>query len=133
MAVGLHAVNFINKTLNTLSGTTFTPTANSYVALHTNAGEPGAAGTSNASSVTTRVILAWAAAASGSKSIQATFPAWASWAGTNGEVVAHISVWDAITAGNFLYSFTLTVAKTMNTGDTLTLTAHTISIAPVAS
>jgi hypothetical protein len=133
VATGLHPVNFINKVLNVLSGTTFTATANTYAALHTNTGDPGAAGTSNPSSVTTRVVLAWGAAAAGVKAIVATFPVWASWAGTNGEVVGYISVWDALTVGNFYYSFALTVPKTMNTGDTLTLTAHSFAITPVAA
>lgn len=133
MTTGLHAVNFANKALNTLSGTTFTPTSGSWAALHTSAGEPGAAGTSNASSVTTRMPYAWSAAASGSKSITATLPSWTNWAGTSPETIAYISVWDAVTAGNFLYSYPLTVNKTLTTGDTITLATHTIAITPIAA
>lgn len=131
MTAGLHAVNYANKCLNVLSGTTFTAPSNTYVALHT--GDPGSAGTANASSVTTRVILAWSAASAGSKSITTTLPAWTNWAGTNGEVVTHISVWDALTTGNFLYSFALAASKTVNTGDTLTLTSHSASYTPIAA
>jgi hypothetical protein len=131
MTAGLHAVNYVNKCLNVLSGTTFTATANTYAELHT--GDPGSAGTSNASSVTTRVILAWSAASAGSKAITATLPAWTAWAGTNNEVVTHIAVWDALTSGNFLYSYALTASKTVGTGDTLTLTSHSISFTPLAA
>jgi hypothetical protein len=78
-------------------------------------------------------VLAWGAAAAGSKAIQATFPAWNTWAGTNGEVVSHVSVWDDISAGNFLYSFALTTPKTLNTGDNATLSSHNASLTPLAA
>jgi hypothetical protein len=65
--------------------------------------------------------------------LAATFPTWASWAGTNGEVVTHFSVWDASTAGTFLYSLALTTSKTVNTGDTLTWSSGSVSLAPLAA
>lgn len=131
MAAGLHAVNLANKWLDMLGGTAFTAPTNTYVKLHT--GDPGAAGTLNASSVTTRVVLSWAAASGGSKAIQATLPQWATWAGTNGEVVTHISIWDNLTVGNFLDSIALSASKTVNTGDTLNLTSLTIALTPIAA
>ncbi len=131
MASGLAATTLANKWLDMLGATAFTAPANTYVQLHT--GEPGAAGTTAVSSNTTRVLIAWAAASAGSKAIQATFPAWANWAGTNGEVVTNISVWDALTTGNFLYSVLLTASKTVNTGDTLTLTSMSVSFTPIAA
>ena len=130
---GLHGVNLANKYLNMLSGTAFTAPTNTYAKLHTNTGDPGSAGTSNPSSVTTRVILSWAAASAGSKAITTTLPAWNTWAGTNGEVIGYISVWDDISAGNFLYSFALTTPKTVNTGDNVTLSSHSVSLTPLAS
>ncbi len=130
MAVGLHAANLANKWLDMLAGTAFTAPTNTWVKLHT--GDPGAAGATAASAEATRKQLSWAAASAGSKSIQATLPSWASWtAGT--ETISHVSVWDASTAGNFLYSFALTTAKTVNNGDTVNLTSHTISLTPVAA
>jgi hypothetical protein len=42
-------------------------------------------------------------------------------------------VWDASTAGTFLYSVALTASKVVQTGDTLTLTALSISLAPLAA
>lgn len=133
MASGLAATTYANKLLDIMGspGTTFTGTTNTYVQLHT--GEPGANGTANVSSNTTRVVIAWAAASAGSKAIQATFPAWANWAATNGEVITNISIWDALTNGNFLFSVLLTVAKTVNTSDTLTLSSMSLAFTPIAS
>lgn len=128
MTVGLHTVNLANKWLDMLGATAFTAPTNTYVKLHT--GDPGSAGTSNASANTTRVVLAWAAGSAGSKSIQATLPQWASWA-SGSETISHISVWDNISAGNVLYTFTLTTPKAITNGDTLTLTAHTFSLTPL--
>lgn len=130
MAVGLSTANLANLWLDTLGGAAATPGTTLYAKLHT--GDPGSAGTSNASSVTTRVALAWAAASGGSKAINNT-PSWASWAGTSPETVTHVSVWDASTAGNFRYSFALTTSKTMTTGDTLNLTSHSFALTPLAA
>jgi len=134
MTTGLSATNTANAWLNTLRGTsaaTFTGVTTLFVQLHT--GDPGASGTSNVSSVTTRPAVNFAAASAGSQSITGTQPSWANWAGTNGEVVADISVWDAASNGNFYYSAALTASKTVNTGDTLTLTTLTVSLTPIAA
>lgn len=133
MAVGLSSANLANKWLDMLSGTAFTAPAGTFVKLHTNTGDPGAAGAGNVSSVTTRPAVTWAAAAAGSKTANGTLPSWTSWAGTSGEVVGYLSVWDAAAAGNFLFSVQLTAPKTMNTGDTLNLTSLTFSLTPVAA
>jgi len=134
MAVGLSAANTANAWLNTLRGTsaaTFTAVTTLFVQLHT--GDPGASGTSNVSSVTTRPALNFGAASGGSQSAIATLPSWASWAGTNGEVVTHISVWGASSAGTFYYSAALTASKTVNTGDTLNLSSLTVALTPIAA
>lgn len=131
MTAGLAATTLANKWLDMLGGAAFTAPTGTWAKLHT--GDPGSAGTANASSVTTRMQFTWSAASAGSKSITTTLPAWTSWAGTNGEVVTHISVWDASTAGNFLYSYALTASKTVNTGDTFTLTSHSFAITPIAA
>lgn len=130
MAVGLHAVNLANGWLNLLRNTAFTAKLNVYVQLHT--ADPGAAGTTAVSSVTTRPEVTFNAASAGSMTKLNT-PSWASWAGTNGEIVSHISVWDATTAGNFLLSAALTASKTVNTGDTLNLNTLTIALTPIAA
>lgn len=128
MAVGLSTVNLANLWLNTLGGAAATPGTTLYVQLHT--ADPGAAGTTAASTgATGRVALTWAAAASGSKAISNT----PSWTATGGDTITHVSVWDAASAGNFRYSFALTASKTIASGDTINLTSHTFAIAPLAS
>lgn len=133
MTVGFSTTNTVNAWLNTLRGTsaaTFTGVTTMFAQLHT--GDPGASGTANVSSTTTRQAVNFSAAASGSQSITGTTQ-WTSWAGTNGEVVTHISLWGASSAGTFYYSVALTASKTVNTGDTLTLSTLTVSIAPLAA
>jgi hypothetical protein len=131
MAVGLSSVNLANAWLNVISGTTFTGAAGSFIQIHT--GDPGASGTTAVSSVTTRPSATWGAASAGSKAITATFPSWASWAGTNGEVVSHVSDWSASSAGTFYFSAALASSKTVNSGDTLTLSSLSISVTPLAA
>lgn len=130
MTVGISTANLANAWLDVLSGTTFTGKTNTYVKLHT--GDPGSAGTSNASANTTRVVMAWSAASSGSKAITTTLPKWASWA-SGSETISHISVWDNLTAGNFLYSAALSASKAVTNGDDLTLSSHSISQSPLAA
>lgn len=132
MAVGLSAVNLANAWLNVLRGTTFTGAAGAFVQLHTSAGDPGSAGTSNVSSVTTRPSVTWNAASGGSMTLSNT-PSWATWAGTNGEVVRYITLWSASSAGTFYFSAQLSADKTVNTGDTLNLTTLTFALTPIAA
>jgi hypothetical protein len=133
MTVGFSTTNTVNAWLNTLRGTsaaTFTGVTTLFVQLHT--ADPGASGTTAVSSTTTRQALNFAAASAGSQALTGTTQ-WTNWAGTNGEVVTHISVWGASSAGTFYYSVALTASKTVNTGDTLTLSSLTVSIAPLAA
>jgi hypothetical protein len=135
MAVGLSAVNTANAWLNTLRGTsaaTFTAVTTLFVQIHT--GDPGSAGTSNVSSVTTRPSLNYGAASAGSQSASGSPVAqWASWAGTSPETITHISVWGSASAGTFYYSAQLTASKTVTTGDTLNLTSLTVALTPIAA
>lgn len=133
MTVGFAATATANAWLNVLRGTsaaTFTGVTTLFVQLHT--GDPGSAGTANVSSTTTRQAVNFAAASAGSQSITGTTQ-WTNWAGTNGEVVTHISVWGASTSGTFYYSAALTASKTLNTGDTLNLTTLTVALTPIAA
>jgi hypothetical protein len=136
MAVGLSATNFANNVLNAMCrGDALSPDVGpnaNYVQLHTNAGDPGAAGTANVAGVTTRVQQNFSVAASGTINSTGTAPSWASWAGGS-QTLAHISVWDATTAGNFLYSATLTTAKAITNGDTFTLSSLSVALAPIAA
>ena len=130
MAVGLHSVNLANKWLDMLAATAFTAPASTNMKLHT--ADPGAAGATAPSGTTLRKALTWSAASGGSKAIAATLPSWTAWAGGS-ETISHATVWDDIAAGNFLYSFAFTVAKAITNGDTLNVTAHSISFTPVAA
>jgi hypothetical protein len=122
VADGVTAAN-ANSALTTWTGSA------TNVQLHT--GPPGANGTSNVSSVTTRPAVTWNAASAGSITAS-NQPAWANWAGTSPETDTDVSFWSASTLGTFEFSAQLSSSVTMNTGDTLTLTSITITI-PVAS
>lgn len=131
MARGLVTVAYANKVLDHMHrAVASTAPAGNFVKLHT--GDPGAAATANVSSVTTRPSLTFSAAATGAVASSNT-PQWTSWAGTSPETVTDISVWDASTVGTYLYSIALTASKTVQTGDTLTLTTVTVSLAPLAA
>ena len=131
MAVGLSTVNTADKMLNALRNVAFQNAA-LYVKLHTNVGDPGATGASNAAAgSTTRVVVTLAASSSGVLAITGTLPIW-----TNGgtpETLGFISVWDAITAGNFLWSAAITTTQAWASGNTFTLTSLGMSLAPLAA
>src|SRR2546422_44995 len=121
-----------NSILNSVfSAAAFTPPAGCLIQLHT--GPPGAAGTANISSFTTRTSVAWNTAANGSKTLTAAVTITASWAATNNEVLTHVSFWSASTAGTFVASDQLNAAVTMTTGAPLTLTSLTAPITPIAA
>lgn len=130
MTAGLSAVNLANGWLNTLRNVAFTELTNVYIQLHK--GDPGASGTSNVSSVTTRPEVTFAAASAGSMAKNNT-PSWSNWAGDDEEEVTHISLWDAATDGTFRLSIQLGTPKIMQTGDTLNLTSLTIALQPIAA
>jgi hypothetical protein len=94
-------------------------------------GAPGAAGTANPSSVTTREAQTWGSASAGAVAATGT-PTWASWAGTSPETITDIVHWSLVTAGVFQFSVQLTSSVVVHTGDTLELTSDTVTI-PVAS
>lgn len=129
MAVGLATTGLANKWLNALRGTAFS-VSGTYVALHT--GDPGSAGTSAASAgSTTRSQITFLAASAGSISQTGTNPSWTN--GGTSETITHISVWDAATSGNFLFSAALTGSSSWVAGDTFVLTAAGLSLTGLAS
>jgi hypothetical protein len=118
-----------NKILDHLrGGTAWTQPAGLYVKLHI--GDPGSAAASNAAAVTTRSQATFAAAASGAIALTGTNP---SWSMTTTETISHVSVWDASTSGNFLWSAALSASKAVVNGDTLTLTSLGFSLTPLAA
>jgi hypothetical protein len=86
-----------------------------WIKLHT--GDPGAAGTSNAATETTRKQATWAAGSAGATSNTGALQ-WTSVAGS--EDYTHFSVWTASTAGTFGWSGTIT-ANAVTTADTFTI------------
>jgi hypothetical protein len=116
-----------NAWLNVLRGTTYTGVAGLFVKLHI--GDPGSAGTANASVVTTRNALTLNAASGGA----ATLAGLAGYSMTATESISDVSVWDAASGGTFLFSGQLTAARAVNNGDTLTFNTFTVSITPVAA
>lgn len=99
-----------------------------FAQLHT--GDPGAAGTSNTATESTRVQISMAAASGGT----ITSDSDATWEDVAAqETYTHVSLWDASTDGNFLASGTIT-ANEVDAGDDFTLPAGDIDASiPVAS
>lgn len=127
MTVGLSTTGLANPLLNTVNGTSFSITS-VYVQLHI--GDPGAAGTSNPSVVTTRQLATFLTAASGALALSVSPTAWNM---TATETIQAISLWSAATAGTFYWSASLAVNKTVANGDTLTLNTCGLSFAPLAA
>lgn len=129
MALGFGITTFINKLLDHIrGGTAYTQPSGLYVKLHL--GDPGAAGTANPSAVTTRSQATFAAASGGAMGLTGTLP---SFTMTTGETVTHISVWDASTSGNFLWSIALSASKIVVATDVLTLNTLGVAFAPLAA
>jgi hypothetical protein len=83
--------------------------------LHT--GAPGAGGTSNAATETTRQEVTWGSA-SGNALSNSTRPVWTDVAGT--EDYTHVTAWSAESGGTFGFSGTITAAS-VTAGDTFRL------------
>lgn len=116
MAVGLAAAT-ANAILNALCrSTAWTEPTEVHVQLHV--GDPGAAGTANAATETTRQQATFGTNASGGTISNTSAVSWTSVAGT--EDCTHFSAWDAATDGNFLFSGTIT-ANAVTTGDDFSL------------
>lgn len=127
MTVGLSTANLANRILDHLrGGTAWTQPSGTYVQLHT--GDPGSAGTANQSTVTTRVRVFFAAAASGSISETSTAPVWTM---TATETISHLSFWDALSSGNCLCTSQAATPRAVISGDTVTLNTCTISLSPL--
>lgn len=130
MTVGL-AVGVANAFLDALgNATNYTAPAGFFVKLHT--GDPGASGASNAATETTRQSASMAAAASGAITNDAAVT-WTAVAAT--ETYSHVSFWSASSAGTFLGSDDLAVARAVTAGDTFTIAIGDLdlSFTPIAA
>lgn len=130
MTVGISSANLATPWLNVIRGTNATGLAGTFVKLHT--GDPGSAGASNAAvGSATRVTVAFAAPSGNAIALTGTQPSWTN--GGTSETLTHISVWDAITAGNFDLSAALTSSQAWASGNTFTLTSLSVSLTPIAA
>jgi hypothetical protein len=121
MATGIS--NYLaNKWLDALGNATAFSVTTAYVKLHT--GDPGAAGTSNAATETTRKSASFAAAANGAIASDADLT-WTNIAGT--EDATHFTAWDNATTGNFLFSGTIT-GNPYTAGDTYTIASGALNV-----
>lgn len=127
MTVGLATTTLANNWLNMLRAVAFTAPAATYIKLHT--ADPGAAGATAPSAVTTRALATFSAASGGAIALSNS----PSFSMTATETISHISVWDASTAGNFLWSAALTTSKSVVNTDTLTFTTLGVSLTPLAA
>lgn len=127
MTVGLATTTLANKWLDMLRGTAFTAPSGTYIKLHT--ADPGAAGTANPSAVTTRSAATFSAASSGALALSNS----PSFTMTATETITHISIWDASTAGDLLWTAALTTSKSVVATDTLTFTTLGVSLSPLAA
>lgn len=129
MTVGVHSTNVVTPLLNYFRGSNPTAPAAIYVKLHT--ADPSAAGTNAAAAgSTTRVVATFAAPSGNAIALTGTQPAWTN--GGTSETLSHISVWDAISAGNLLWTAALTSTQAWASGNTFTLTSLGIAFAPIA-
>lgn len=127
MTVGFATTGLVNKWLNMLNGTAFTAPTGIYATLHT--GDPGVAGTTNPSAVTTRSVVTFSTASGGALALSNT----PSFTMTTTETITHVSYWDAASSGNFLWSAVLTTSKSVSATDVLQLTSVGVSLSPLAA
>lgn len=112
----------LNAMLNALTGrATYTAKAASYIKLHI--GAPGAAGTTNPATETTRQAATWGSGANAGSISITSDSVWASYPAA--EQITDISLWDHISAGNYLAQDTLGAAQDMNNGGTFTMPSST--------
>ena len=121
MATGISAY-FANAWLNALGNATSFSVTTAYVKLHV--GDPGAAGTSNAATETTRKSVSFAAASNGALASDADV-SWTNIAGS--QDATHFTAWDNETAGNFLFSGTIT-GNAYTAGDTYTISSAGLTV-----
>lgn len=114
MATGISSY-MANKWLDAMGNNTSFAVATPYIKLHV--GDPGANGTSNPATETTRKSVSFAAASAGSVASDADVT-WTNIAGS--EDATHFTVWDSLTTGNFLFSGTIT-GNAYVAGDTYTI------------
>jgi hypothetical protein len=120
MATGLSDY-LCNSFLDALGNNTSYAVTQVYIKLHV--GDPGAAGTSNAATETTRKAVSFGAASTGAIASDADI-SWTNIAGS--QDATHFTAWDNVSAGNFLFSGTIT-GNAYTAGDTYTISSGNLS------
>jgi hypothetical protein len=126
MATGLAAATCASV-LDAICNATSYSVAEVWIKLHV--GDPGAAGTSNAATETTRKQASFSAASSGAITSDAALT-WTSVAGT--EDFTHYTAWTASSGGTFLFSGTVT-ANAVTAGDTFTVATGDLDLTLTAA
>lgn len=108
--------------LNALGNNTSFAVTTAYIQLHV--GAPGANGTSNTATETTRKSVSFASASAGSMASDADVT-WTNIAGS--QDATHFTLWDASTSGNFLGSGAIT-ANAYTAGDTYTIPSGSLTL-----
>ncbi len=122
MATGLSSY-LANAFLNSVGNATSFSVSTAYVKLHI--GDPGANGTANPATETTRKAVSFGAAGSGSMASDADL----TWTAISGsEDATYFTAWDASTAGNFLFSGTIS-GNAYTAGDTYTIPSASLTVA----
>ena len=109
--------------LNAVLNNTALAVANVYVKLHI--GDPGENGAGNPAAETTRKAISFAAAASG-QCVSDADVSWNPVAAT--EIYSHISLWDALTTGNCLWTGPLAAPKSVTAGDEFRLPSGQVTV-----
>lgn len=121
MATGL-STYLANSFLDSLGNATAFSVSNVYVKLHI--ADPGSAGTANPATETTRKAASFGSATGGGLSSDAAIT-WTNIAGS--EDATYFTVWDSLTAGNFLFSGTIT-GNPYTAGDTYTIASGALTV-----
>jgi len=121
VAVGIS--NYLaNQWLDALGNNDTFAVTSVFVKLHV--GDPGAAATANAATETTRKEASFSLASSGTLTSDAAL----TWTNISGSQDAtHFSAFDNLTAGNFLFSGTIT-ANAYTAGDTFTIASTSLTV-----
>ena len=121
MATGLSSY-LANKFLDAVGNATAYSAADVYIKLHT--GDPGANGTANPATETTRESVSFGAATGGGLTSDANV-SWTNIAGS--EDATFFTAWDNSTAGNFLFSGAIT-GNPYTAGDTFTIPSGSLTV-----
>lgn len=121
MATGLSSY-LANAFLDSVGNATAFSVSTAYVKLHV--GDPGANGTGNPATETTRKAISFGASSTGALTSDAAIT-WTNIAGS--QDATYFTVWDSLTTGNFLFSGTIT-GNPYTAGDTYTIPSGSLTV-----